>query len=198
MTGKYKILLPLLLIFLLVGCGKTDDGLTIEGHDWTYANAIDSEGQSLDLSVLTCAAQDGSLTVTDSDGSTQSGTYTLTQRDANDVLYDLTLDSETGTALVGVTEYTDAAGGQSSEYTLILSLPERTVYFRADMAQSKPPERAGFSLHRAWGESKGAILFRKREWPLWNPKRKAWIGSLELEHPLCLWNGNTCARRCRG
>ena len=31
MTGKYKILLPLLLIFLLVGCGKTDDGLTIEG-----------------------------------------------------------------------------------------------------------------------------------------------------------------------
>lgn len=135
MTGKYKILLPLLLIFLLVGCGKTDDGLTIEGHDWTYANAIDSEGQSLDLSVLTCAAQDGSLTVTDSDGSTQSGTYTLTQHDANNVLYDLTLDSETGTALVGVTEYTDAAGEKSSEYTLILSLPERTVYFRADMAQ---------------------------------------------------------------
>ena len=131
----YKILLPLLLIFLLVGCGKTNDGLTIEGHDWTYANAIDSEGQPLDLPALTCAAQDGSLTLTDSDGSTQSGTYTLTQHDANDVLYDLTLDSETGTALVGVTEYTDAAGEKSSEYTLILSLPERTVYFRADMAQ---------------------------------------------------------------
>ena len=28
---------------------------------------------------------------------------------------------------------------------------------------------------------KGAILFRKREWPLWNPKRKACIGSLKLE-----------------
>ena len=28
---------------------------------------------------------------------------------------------------------------------------------------------------------KGVILFRKREWPLWNPKRKACIGSLEPE-----------------
>ena len=129
------LVLVVALSAVFVGCGKTDDGLTIDGHDWTYANAIDSAGQPLDLSVLTCAAQDGSLTVTDSDGSTQSGTYTLTQHDANDVLYDLTLDSETGTALVGVTEYTDAAGETRSEYTLILSLPERTVYFRADMAQ---------------------------------------------------------------
>lgn len=137
MTGKHKILLPLLLIVLLVGCGKEDDSdtLAIEGHDWTSAQAIDSAGQPIDLPALSCAAQDGSLTVTDVDGSTQSGTYTLTQRDANNVLYDLTLDGETGTALVGVTEYTDAVGGKSSEYTLILSLPKQTIYFRADMAQ---------------------------------------------------------------
>ena len=135
MIRRIKILLPLLLIFLLVGCGKTDDALTIEGHDWTYANAVDSAGQPLDLPALTCTAQGGTLTLTNADGSTQSGTYTLTQRDANDVLYDLTLDGETGTALVGTTEYTDAAGGKSSEYTLILSLPEQTVYFRANMAE---------------------------------------------------------------
>ena len=137
MTGKWKILLPLLLIVLLAGCGKADgsDTLAIEGRNWTSTQAIDSAGQPIDLPALTCSAQDGTLTLTDSDGSTQSGTYTLTQHDANDVLYDLTLDSETGTALVGVTEYTDAAGEKSSEYTLILSLPERTVYFRADMAQ---------------------------------------------------------------
>ena len=135
MTGKYRILLPLLLIFLLIGCGKTDSGMVIEGHSWTLTIAIDSAGQPLDLPVLTCTAQDGALTVTDADGSTQSGSYTLTQRNANDVLYDLTLDGKTGTALVGVTEYTDDSGGKSSEYTLILSLPEQSLFFRADRTE---------------------------------------------------------------
>ena len=136
MTGKIKVLLPLLLIFLLVGCGKTDDGLTIEGHDWTYANAIDSAGQPLDLSVLTCAAQNGALTITDADGNEQSGTYSLVQRDANGVLYDLLLYGENGTAVVSTTEYTDFSGGKEREYTLILSLPEQTLYFRADWSKS--------------------------------------------------------------
>lgn len=133
MTGKWKILLPLLLIFLLVGCGKTNDGLTIEGHDWTSAQAIDSAGQPLDLPTLTCTAQDGSLSVMGADGNTQSGTYSLAQRDTNSALYDLSLDGESGKAVVSITEYTDAAGEKRSEYTLILSLPERAIYFRADI-----------------------------------------------------------------
>ena len=49
----------------------------------------------------------------------------------------------------------------------------------------------------AGGRGKGDILFRKREYPLWNPKRKALIGSFGLERLLCLRNGNVCARRCR-
>ena len=199
MTGKYKILLPLLLIFLLVGCGKTDDGLTIEGHDWTYANAIDSEGQSLDLPALTCSSQDGTLTVTDSDGSTQSGTYTLTQHDANDVLYDLTLDSETGTALVGVTEYTDAAGGKSSEYTLILSLPERTVFFRADMARGiKAARKGGVSLHRAGGRLRGIFSFLGKRISPFDPQEKGIrIASEQLEELQCLPIALPIARRSR-
>ena len=81
MTGKWRILLPLLLIFLLVGCGKTNDGLTIEGHDWTSTQAIDSTGVPIDLPALTCAAQDGSLSVMSADGNAQqSGTYSLAQR----------------------------------------------------------------------------------------------------------------------
>lgn len=132
MTGKWKILLPLLLIFLLAGCGK-EDTLTIEGHDWTSTQAIDSTGQPLDLTALTCTAQDSSLSVTDAAGSAQSGTYTLAQRGADSALYDIALNGESGNAVVSITEYTDAAGEKSSEYTLILSLPERAIYFRADI-----------------------------------------------------------------
>ena len=134
MTGKWKILLPLLLIFLLVGCGKTNDGLTIEGHDWTSTQAIDSTGDSIDLPALTCAAQDGSLSVMSADGNAQqSGTYSLAQRDANSVFYALSLGGESGTAVVSITKYADESDEQESEYTLILSLPDQAVYFRADL-----------------------------------------------------------------
>ena len=136
MTGKWKILLPMLLIVLLVGCGKADgsDTLAIEGHNWTSTQAIDSTGDSIDLPALTCAAQNGSLSVMSADGNAQqSGTYSLAQRDANSVFYALSLGGESGTAVVSITEYTDAAGEKRSEYTLILSLLERAIYFRADI-----------------------------------------------------------------
>ena len=134
MTGKWKILLPMLLIVLLVGCGKMNDGLAIEGHDWTSTQAIDSTGDSIDLPALTCAAQDGSLSVMSADGNAQqSGTYSLAQRDANSVFYALSLGGESGTAVVSITKYADESDEQESEYSRILSLPDQTGYFRADL-----------------------------------------------------------------
>ena len=40
---------------------------------------------------------------------------------------------------------------------------------------------SGDSLRRAGERVKGGVLFRKRESPLWNPQRKALLGSLGLE-----------------
>ena len=40
---------------------------------------------------------------------------------------------------------------------------------------------SGDFLRRAGERIKGASLFRKREGPLWNPKRKAVLGCLGLE-----------------
>ena len=44
---------------------------------------------------------------------------------------------------------------------------------------------------------KGDILFRKREYPLWNPKRKASIASEQLEELQCLPIASACVRRGR-
>ena len=49
----------------------------------------------------------------------------------------------------------------------------------------------------AGGRVKGGILFRKREYPLWNPKRKAFIASEQLEELQCLPIALPIARRCR-
>ena len=56
-----------------------------------------------------------------------------------------------------------------------------------------------FPLHRAGERVKGAILFRIREWPLWNPKRMRGedpstpdIGSLDFEELHTLRNRVRC------
>ncbi len=133
MTDKWKISLSLLLIALLVGCGiKTDDGLHIENHDWTSTQAIDSAGQPLDLPALTCAAQNGALTITDADGNEQSGTYSLRSA-IQTAFFMISRSMVRAAAVVSTTEYVDADGKRKANIRSSLSLPERTVYFRADL-----------------------------------------------------------------
>ena len=77
-------------------------------------------------------------------------------------------------------------------------LSERTaLFFARRKGVHYFPRTARRNMPPAGGRGKGAILFRKREWPLWNPKRKALIGSLDFERLLCLRNENTCARQSR-
>ena len=77
-------------------------------------------------------------------------------------------------------------------------LSERTaLFFARRKGVHYFPRTARRDMPPAGGRGKGAILFRKREWPLWNPKRKALIGSLDFERLLCLRNENTCARQSR-
>ena len=52
-------------------------------------------------------------------------------------------------------------------------------------------------MRRARRRIKGDILFRKREYPLWNPKRKASIASEQLEELQCLPIALPIARLCR-
>ena len=77
-------------------------------------------------------------------------------------------------------------------------LSERTaLFFARRKGVHYFPRTARREMPPAGGRGKGAILFRKREYPLWNPKRKALIGSLDFERLLCLRNENTCARQSR-
>ena len=58
--------------------------------------------------------------------------------------------------------------------------------------ESRPPERAGFSLHRAGGRLRGIFSFHgKRISPL-TPKRKALIGNPELEQLSCIRSESAC------
>lgn len=127
MTAKYKFLFPLLLLFLLVGCGKSE-ALSIEGRDWTLTEIVSANGENEDSPALSCAARNGSLIVSSADGSRFEGTYALSDRDSGSSIYTVTLDGVSGNAVVSLTTYADG----KSEETLILSFPDQALYFCAN------------------------------------------------------------------
>jgi hypothetical protein len=65
-----------------------------------------------------------------------------------------------------------------------IDIVKREIFF---FKERLPLVRTGAKeMPPAGGRVKGGILFRKREYPLWNPKRKAFIASEQLEELQCL------------
>ena len=76
-----------------------------------------------------------------------------------------------------------------------IDIVKREIFF---FKERLPLVRTGAKeMPPAGGRVKGGILFRKREYPLWNPKRKAFIASEQLEELQCLPIALPIARRCR-
>jgi hypothetical protein len=65
-----------------------------------------------------------------------------------------------------------------------IDIVKREIFF---FKERLPLVRTGAKeMPPAGGRVKGGILFCKKEYPLWNPKRKAFIASEQLEELQCL------------
>ena len=117
-----KVKIALFGIFLLLwaaGCGK--------------ANVADSHENAAALE-LTCKAENGRFILTDHTNNKQyTGEYRLKQTDPQSALYEITIGSQTGHAVTGMTTYLD--GSQSP--TCILSLDAYTLNFQAEIGTAK-------------------------------------------------------------
>ena len=138
---RLSVLLCLLLL-LLAGCGSKESAVSkIEDYSWqmTTVQSMEAEGQAiaygpgndstLDTAVeilLTCAATDGTITLTDeTNGQTYSGTYKLTETEQQTSTYEVTIGETDGMALVSMTTYHD----DSQAPTFIISLGDYALNF---------------------------------------------------------------------
>lgn len=124
------------LLLLLTGCGSSAPG--IEDQVWQLGSLSQiSEGSepvvlysadtAEDPAPLTCAAQQGNFTLTDSrDGTKYQGSYQVMDRSSSGTGYSLTLGDTSGMAMVSYTKY---ASGESVP-TLVLQLDEYLFYFQ--------------------------------------------------------------------
>lgn len=120
------LLLTAVLVTVLAGCAGS---LKIEGDPWTMDIIQDNQsGEMLyrrersavfpaELLKLTLTAEDGRLHIEDDTGeNTREGSYKKVQSYDGSVIYEVTMEKQTGKAVVSTTE----EGGKATQ-TLILS-----------------------------------------------------------------------------
>ena len=139
---KKAALLAGLPVLFLVGCGN---GIVpeIEGYEWVMMSVQNMEdGQVLACSEeqsasfeeaeqveLVCTAEDGALTLADrTNDQTYTGTYQLSEKDPEGVVYEITVNGYEGLGITAMTEYL----GDSEDPTLVMNLEGYTMYFLAD------------------------------------------------------------------
>ena len=137
---KAGLLAGLPLLFLM-GCGKGTVP-EIEGYEWvmsTVQNLADgqvlacSEEQSVSFEEaeqveLICTAEDGALTLADrTNDQIYTGTYQLSEKDSEDVVYKIAVGGYEGLGITAMTEYL----GDSEDPTLVMNLEGYVMYFLA-------------------------------------------------------------------
>lgn len=145
-----KVKIALFGIFLLLwaaGCGKANVP-QIDAYAWTMTTVQGGENGSAVACApeladshenaaaleLTCKAENGRFILTDHTNNKQyTGEYRLKQTDPQSALYEITIGSQTGHAVTGMTTYLD--GSQSP--TCILSLDAYTLNFQAEIGTAK-------------------------------------------------------------
>lgn len=141
---KISILICL-IVLVLTGCSNKESATgnvpNIEDHAWqmTTVQSVEADGQVIahapgtvgvpDTSVevvLKCVAADGDLTLTDeSNVSTYTGTYELTDTSQETRIYEIVVGDSEGMAVVSTTTYQD----ESRTPTLIISLDDYALNF---------------------------------------------------------------------
>lgn len=144
MNKKYVvILLAVIMIFSFTACGQ--NGNKIDKYTWNLATvqSVEENGAIIayDPNValagdsyanataieISLSAENGKLIMKDkTNNKTYEGTYSVTDNNAQSIIYKITVDGKEGTAILSDTEYADG----TSVATLILSVNDYALNFQ--------------------------------------------------------------------
>ena len=135
------------MILCIAGCSS--ETISIEGHNWNLTLIQSNEDGSVigcasghyemhkeidNIIVvdLACSASDGKLTITDdTNNTTYTGSYSLSENEQDNTIYEISLGNQIGYAVVAYTTYTDHLGSNSQTPTLIVTIGNYSLTFQA-------------------------------------------------------------------